>query len=275
MALIQLAIFCVIFSGLCAAQSNDNLRLQGVYLDFSTVDWDIKLVKDSQVLASLKPPGETFDFSPFDYLDQRDANGNYHTGDITLRYRAGNNLSWIDVNSATERSSVLAEDRNGGFARANLGPTLLGLRDLNITRSWSNIDGDLAMIFNISNILSGTVEIGSLGFPIEFNSIFTNRDAKSFQANCSFQDPYIGLHAGYVQVTKINGVGPSLVVTPMNESKLEAWRFLPEDNNTSLLYHSQTFEGFYEFQVYTKAYAENEWKNVTPWNVPTSRLLNP
>lgn len=195
MLFILLAKYLLLFSGSCAAQGNDTLGLQGGYLDFSTADWDFKLVKDSQVLASLKPSGETFDFSPFDYLDQRDADGNYHTGDITLRYRTKHNQSWIDANSATERSNVSVEDPDAGFARADLGPTLPGLRALNITRSWSDIDGDLAVIFNISNLLNETVEIGSLGFPIEFNSIFTNREAESFQANCSFQDPYIGLHA--------------------------------------------------------------------------------
>ncbi|CBY00579.1 hypothetical protein LEMA_P017090.1 [Plenodomus lingam JN3] len=35
----------------------------------------------------------------------------------------------------------------------------------------------------------------------------------------------------------------------------------------------QTFEGNYEWQVHTLAYAENEWNASVPWNKPTSKVL--
>jgi len=36
-----------------------------------------------------------------------------------------------------------------------------------------------------------------------------------------------------------------------------------------------TFEGFYEWMVHSQAYVEDEWKDVQPWNVPTSLTLAP
>ena len=115
----------------------------------------------------------------------------------------------------------------------------------------------------------------SLGFPIEFNNIFSNRTALQTEQTCSLQDPYIGLGAGYVQVTPLQGTGPALVVTGLNGTDFEAWRFLPEATNTNLYYQSQVFEGLYEWQTHTLAWAQNEWKNVTPWNVPTSLTITP
>ena len=56
---------------------------------------------------------------------------------------------------------------------------------------------------------------------------------------------------------------------------MEGWRFLPENTSQPLGYQSQTFEGLYEWQFHTLAYAQNEWKNVTPWNAPTSATLQP
>jgi hypothetical protein len=76
-----------------------------------------------------------------------------------------------------------------------------------------------------------------------------------------------------VQVTPLLGTLPPLVVTPVGKSPLEGWRFLPEATNTTTAYQSQTFEGLYEWQFHTLAYAENEWVNATPWNAPSSAIL--
>lgn len=71
------------------------------------------------------------------------------------------------------------------------------------------------------------------------------------------------------------GTLPPLVVTPVGKSPLEGWRFLPEETATDPFYQSQTFEGLYEWQFHTLAYAENEWADVTPWNNATSAILQP
>lgn len=92
---------------------------------------------------------------------------------------------------------------------------------------------------------------------------------------CSLFDPYIGADAGYVQVTPLLGTLPPLVVVPVGKSPLEGWRFLPESTSATPFYQSQTFEGLYEWQFHTLAYAQNEWASVTPWNAPTSFVLQP
>lgn len=78
-----------------------------------------------------------------------------------------------------------------------------------------------------------------------------------------------------MQVTPLLGTLPPLVVTPVGKSPLEGWRFLPEDTSADPFYQSQTFEGLYEWQFHTLAYAENEWADVTPWNNATSAILQP
>lgn len=59
----------------------------------------------------------------------------------------------------------------------------------------------------------------------------------------------------------------------MELTPLEAWRFLPEATTTSLAHQSQTFEGFYSWDVLTLAYAQNEWSKLTPWNAPHSKII--
>lgn len=78
-----------------------------------------------------------------------------------------------------------------------------------------------------------------------------------------------------MQVTPLLGTLPPLLVTPSADSPLEGWRFLPESTVNPPYYQSQTFEALYEWQFHTLAYAENEWKNATPWNAPSSAVLSP
>ena len=78
-----------------------------------------------------------------------------------------------------------------------------------------------------------------------------------------------------MQVTPLLGTLPPLVVTPVGKSPLEGWRFLREETSTDPFYQSQTFEGLYEWQFHTLAYAENEWRSVVPWSNATSAILQP
>jgi hypothetical protein len=66
-------------------------------------------------------------------------------------------------------------------------------------------------------------------------------------------------------------------VTPLNAttSKFEAYRNLVEPWFEETGYGSQTFEGFYEWQVLSQAWAENEWAGQQPWNEPSSVTLEP
>ncbi|KAL9625038.1 MAG: hypothetical protein Q9160_000767 [Pyrenula sp. 1 TL-2023] len=245
---------------------------------FSTANFAGLLADGSQVLQSLKPNAlSSFDFSPSDFFPRRNNNSNYHTGDLTFRFRSPGTTAWTNGNTATARKPVTATNSTaqGILASANLGPTLgSSSSGLAITRTWSDYNGDLALNFTIQNTAGQDIEIGSLGMPIEFNNIFTGRTATDTRDKCVLIDPYIGLHAGYVQATRLTGTGPQLVITPLGDlTKLEAWRFLTEPAG-AFGYQSQTFEGLYEWQVYSKAYAQNEWNATTPWNEPTSVTLS-
>ncbi|KAF9766619.1 hypothetical protein IL306_000941 [Fusarium sp. DS 682] len=252
----------------------DNLGLENGYIEIKTDNFQARLVRDAQVLASLTSADDTFDFLPFDRIDVRAQNGQYHWGDITYRYRKQSGSAWTSGDSAQKRQPVKQIRTGNDLAASNLGPTLPD-GPLNITREWLDIDGDLGLRFTLTNGGDDTIELGSLGFPAEFNSIFTNRTAEEMQAHCSLSDPYIGQDAGQIRVAPVKGTGNGLVVTPLNGIKtpLEAYRDLKEPWFESTGYGSQTFEGFYEWQVLTKAWVENEWKNQEPWNEPTSKIL--
>jgi hypothetical protein len=274
--LLKAVVLAALATRLAVAQQDD-LGLDNGFIELDLPNFKAQFVRDAQILVSLQPKDSDFDFLPRDRLDVRARNGQYHWGDITYRYREEGASEWIDGDSSQQREPVDGNTSGDDVvAFSDMGPTLPE-SPLIITREWLNVEGDLGLRFTIENKGDSAVELGSLGFPAEFNSIFTGRTAEDMQAHCSLSDPYIGMDAGQIRVTQVKGRGQALVVTPLNgtTSHFEAYRNLKEQSYEETYYGSQTFEGFYEWQVLSKAWAETEWTEQTPWNEPSAVTLKP
>jgi hypothetical protein len=224
-------------------------------------------------VAALLPVGaESFDFTPADWLERRAADGYYHLGDLTLRYRVTGDTTWHRASTAEHRRPVTALPAGGGvLAAADLGPTLAADLPLRVRRFWEVRDGRLVLRFEVENPGATTVEIGALGVPLVFNNILTDRSLDEAHAVNSFTDPSIGASAGYVQVTRLSGAGPALIVVPVGDTPLEAWNPLLDDRTRRGI----TFEGFYEWIAHSRAYADSAWRGAEPWNAPTMATLAP
>ncbi|MSO50356.1 MAG: hypothetical protein EXQ49_10740, partial [Acidobacteria bacterium] len=279
------------------------LGLDAGVLIFDTPDFTLKLVTASQTIAALEPKGVptytptprparggrggqagqtpaappeptgplTFDFTPGDRLAARAADGYNHLGDITMRLRTGSSGAWANYASATARRPVTALPASGTtLAAADLSATLPDDIPVKVTRTWQLINGRLVLSFTLSNRGTAPVEIGALGLPVVFNNLITGRNLEQAHEVCSFFDPAIAADAGFVQVTRLSGNGPALVVVPHDKTPLEGWRTV--DDRTP---RTQTSEGIFEWMAHTQALAENEWRNATPWNAPTQATLAP
>jgi hypothetical protein len=254
-------------------------------IDLETPDFKFSLVRSSQTIAALRPKSDTnFDFTPGDLLVQRSQNKFNHLGDLEVRLRASAAEAWQDYSTATARMPVTAlPSTAGALASADLAPTLPADIPLQVTRSWRLEDGKLVLDFRLKNKSAQPVEIGSLGIPMVFNNVLNDRSLEDAHAKCSFFDPYIGENAGYLQVTRLSGHGPALVVVPDGQTPFEAYNPILDKSGswgakpvfTDPTQRGITFEGFYEWMVHSRAYAENEWKNAQPWNPPTSLTLAP
>lgn len=254
---------------------SDDIGLSHGVIDLNTQNWDIKIVKDSGTLVSLKPANSNLDFLPYEYTlnGLRLENGSYQWGDINIRYRDISTAAWSTSSSAAGRQPVI--DLNSSqLLASNLSPTMPP-SPLDIIREWIDVAGDVGLRFKIQNSGNASIEIGSLGFPAAVNNIFTNRNSSTIYESCSLMDPYVGLDGGHLRVTPLKGTGPALVVVPLDGTQLEGYRFLEETFRDGTRILTNSWEGFFEWQVYTKAYAENEWKNAEPWNLPTSIILQP
>ncbi|SFG82765.1 DUF5695 domain-containing protein [Pedobacter insulae] len=248
----------------------------GLDQGFSTLNagpFNLKLVNASQTVAGLLPKlVKDFDFTPSDSLKVRSANGLYHLGDINLSLRTGDEQEWKKYHTAANRAPVKALKVSGNIiAAADLAATLPSDIPLTVKRFWELQQGQLILRFELSNKSTGPVEIGALGIPMIFNNILEGKTLDKSHSDNVFYDPYIGNDAGYLQVARLSGQQPTLVVTPYGKTPFEAYNPLLDDPTPRGI----VFEGFYEWMVHSKAYAENEWKNAEQWNKPTSAILKP
>lgn len=144
--------------------------------------------------------------------------------------------------------------------------------------------GKLILRFTLKNKTAEAVQVGALGIPMIFNNVLNDRSLEEAHAKCSFYDPYIGEDAGYLQVTRLNGHGPALLVVPDGNTPFEAYSPIldrPGRHSKEIPLFTDptprgiTFEGFYQWMVHSQAYADSEWKKAQPWNPPTLLTLAP
>ncbi|WP_028965485.1 DUF5695 domain-containing protein [Sphingomonas phyllosphaerae] len=233
----------------------------------------------SQTLRTLSPRAEPgFDFVPSGRAATRSGDGFNQIGDLHLRVR-GTDGAWRDFSSAQHRVPVRALAATGNvIARADITATMGEGFPLTVERTWLRDKGAPVLRFTLSNRGTTPVEIGALGMPMVFDNIITDRSLEQAHAQASFVDPYIGNDAGYLQVTRLNGKGPALLVLPDGRTPLEQYRILDDARRksaspvfTDRTQRQQTFEGFYDWMVASSAMADKG----QPWNPATGFTLAP
>ena len=237
---------------------------------YFTDELDLQLNDNTQTVVSLRARENGFDYAPGEWTAARADTGYYQLGDLNLRVRFPD-AKWVGYSTAHLRPELGAvQDGLEVLAASDISSSFMG-SGLQIVRYWENIEGTLGLRFELTNTGSRPVEIGALGIPMVFNNIMHERTLDKAHKMNSFHDPFIGNDAGYVQVTRLDGLGPVLLVTPQAKSPFEAWRPLLDDRTQRGITH----EGFYEWMPHSRAYADNEWTEAEPWNTPTSFVLSP
>lgn len=255
------------------AQRPATLGLERGVTAYTVSPFQLQLVNASQTVAGLAPLADTvFDYTPDERLETRAKDGLYHLGDINLQVRDTGSDTWKTYSTAAKRAPVSALPAGGNIlAAADLTPTLPAEMPLAVKRFWESADEALILSFELQNRSQEAIEIGSLGIPMIFNNILQDKHLDEAHSDNVFFDPYIGQDAGYLQVNRLHGKGPVLLILPHENAPFEAYRPLNDDPTP----RSIVFEGFHEWMIHSKAHAETEWKNAEQWNEPTSSTLKP
>lgn len=146
-----------------------------------------------------------------------------------------------------------------------------GNNTIKIDRNWVEKNGEVTFNFSLKNKSTRSIEVGGLGVAMIFNQVFIDKTLDESHTQCVFIDPYIGMDAGYLQLLRLNGEAPILLVLANKNTPFEAYRPLKDDPTP----RGVDFEGFYEWTIHSKAYAETDWKGKYHWNDPSSVILKP
>lgn len=261
------------------AQYWDNIRKKkstlGVeegFEHYQTPHFKLTLVRASQTVAALLPlSGPDLDYTPGERINIRDKDSLYHLGDLNLRIRKLGG-TWESYSTAWHRQEVEALPTKGNIlAAADLKNTFAPQIPVQVKRFYEVEGEDLILRFNIKNRASSTLEIGALGVPMVFNNILEGKSLEEAHRTNVFFDPYMGEDAGYLEVKRLDGKGPILLVMPHKNMPFENYRPLLDDLDP----RSIVFEGFHEWMSHSKAYADQEWQGVEQWNEPTAITLQP
>ncbi len=268
-----------------AGNTNTRGKLAASLLRHSVGSLRVQLRADTQTLVRLSPADQPdFSFTPAALEPKRSGTGYNHVGDLHLRVRAirATAGAWVDCSTSIPQGAVkpLAVAA-GEVAAADISAALGAACALQVERHWS-AEGDAPVLrFKIRNAGDAPIELGAIGMPMVFDNLLTGRSLASAHAQASFADPSIALDAGYVQVTRLNGSGPALLVLPETHTPLEACVPLPTTQEAPIAAfrdggeRSQTSEGFYDWTVRSLGYLESEWRGVAgaEWNASSSEVI--
>jgi hypothetical protein len=255
-------------------QAQDGNSATSTVLKLSTSSFNLSVSQSTQTALELSPVVEPeFNYTTGEWSELRKGDGYYQLGDVNFRVRQVGAVDWISYSTASQRGAVeeLGNDDLGVLAAARLDGTLPVDVPLEVLRFWENKEDKLVLRFEFRNTRDENIEIGALGIPMIFNNILHEKHLDEVHAENVFFDPYIGMDAGYLQAVRLSGAGPVLLVVPHGKTPFEAYRPLLDDP----MPRGITFEGFHEWMVHSKAYAENEWRDAKQWNKSTSVILSP
>ncbi|GAO31968.1 DUF5695 domain-containing protein [Geofilum rubicundum] len=254
------------------AQKNRDASLS--VLKFSTPSFNLSVDAFTQTAIELSPVAERgFNYTTGEWAELRKGDGYYQLGDVNFRVKSESAVGWTSYSTAAQRGAVeeLENDDPGVLTVASLNATLQEGLPLEVLRFWEYADDKLVLRFEFRNTRDEIIEIGALGIPMIFNNILHEKHLDEVHAENVFFDPYMGMDAGYLQAVRLSGEGPVLLVLPHGKTPFEAYRPLLDDP----MPRGITFEGFHEWMVHSKAYADDEWREAEPWNKPTSVILLP
>jgi len=251
----------------------DSLDIKQGVIRLQTTNFNLEILKSSHTVAGLHPAtAPDFDYTPGEWLSKRNKAGFYHLGDITFRVKSEGDSNWSSFSSASSRKSIKSlKPKNEKQLDISDLSVVLPDSPVKVVRYWEKHGDAIVLRFELKNISGKRVEIGALGIPLIFDNDHDRKTLDQAHEENVFYDPYIGMDAGYLQVIRLKGDGPVLLVLPYQKTPFEAWNPLLDDPTPRGI----TFEGFHEWMPLTKAYAEKEWKNATPWNTPHSLVLKP
>lgn len=183
-------------------------------------------------ISSLKLENDVFDT---EYITPGETLGEVLVGLRTVggEWRSATTFASGDIRTVEDDGP-----RGRAFVYSGDGELLHGLRGLGLSERFG-LEGDrLVWTLQFHNETEETVEIGDIGLPLPFNKRFL-RDNLANYTQVVARHSFISGHGSFIFWQRPNGVGPYLVMTPLEGTKLEYYEEIdPHPSTTSVPYRA-------------------------------------
>jgi len=156
-------------------------------------------------------------------------------GDVVMRYRLAGG-EWREVTafaSGDIRTVEAAEEGAWTFSYAGTGQLPQGIRDFRLTEQFALQDGSLIWTLRFRNNSNRPLELGDIALPLPFNRQFIQDNLANY-TRVVVRHSFISGHGAFIFWERPNGVGPYLVMAPLEGTKLEYYEEHEPDRSRSV-----------------------------------------
>lgn len=143
-------------------------------------------------------------------------------GDVVIRYRIDGE-DWREVTAFASGDVRTVEVADGGswtFRYAGTGQLPRGIRDFRLTEQFVLQGDSLVWTLHFCNDADRPLELGDIALPLPFNRQFVEDNLTNYTRVVA-RHSFISGHGSFIFWERPNGVGPYLVMTPLEGTKLE------------------------------------------------------
>jgi hypothetical protein len=204
-------------------------------------------------------------------------------GDVVFRFRTGSN-SWQHASTAHSRASrsVARSSSSAGasivFRYPSDPKSADGIRGFAFEETYTLDRDALVWSLTLRNQSAESLEIGDLGLPLLFNTMYAKDPATTYGKRV-VRHSYIAGDNSFVLLTRANGEGPFLLMTPREGTHLEYFEpTVPgnhADSTDPVFRPRNAWEGLYTAYIHA-AVEGGQIESQGTWRQPlTSKVLAP
>jgi hypothetical protein len=212
-------------------------------------------------ITSLKRREDAYDT---DYIWQGET-----LGDVVVRYRLAGG-EWREVAafaSGDIRTLEAAERGSRAFSYIGTGQLPQGIRDFRLAEQFTLDGGSLIWTLRFRNDSDRPLELGDIALPLPFNRQFVPDNLANYTRVVA-RHAFISGHGSFIFWERPNGIGPYLVMTPLEGTKLEYYEEHEPDRRRNMRMPS--------YWAYVHSAASGAGETRGTWRQPhTSATLSP
>lgn len=166
------------------------------------------------VVTSIRLPKDIY---PTEYIA-----ADRNIGDVTIRYRTGGDWVMCSTAASSDVRTVRQVSPNlVNVSYATDSANTDGIKAITVDESYELGADSLTWTIRLKNRTKDAVELGDIALPLQFNSSYRDSDSTTIMTKRVIRHSLVSGDGSFLFLTRCNGKGPYLVMTPKEGTHLE------------------------------------------------------